>query len=95
MAQLSHRLDWFEESTIRKMTRIANQYGAINLSQGFPDFDPPREMIEELKRAAEEGPHQYAVTWGAQDFREALAIKQERFMGFKINPDENVVVQKP
>lgn len=92
MAQLSHRLDWFEESTIRKMTRIANQYGAINLSQGFPDFDPPREMIEELKRAAEEGPHQYAVTWGAQDFREALAIKQERFMGVKINPDENVVV---
>lgn len=92
MAQLSHRLDWFEESTIRKMTRIANQYGAINLSQGFPDFDPPREMIEELKRAAEEGPHQYAVTWGAQDFREALAIKQERFMGIKINPDENVVV---
>ena len=92
MAQLSHRLDWFEESTIRKMTRIANQYGAINLSQGFPDFDPPREMIEELKRAAEEGPHQYAVTWGAQDFREALAIKQERFMGIKISPDENVVV---
>lgn len=92
MAQLSHRLDWFEESTIRKMTRIANQYGAINLSQGFPDFDPPREMIEELKRAAEEGPHQYAVTWGAQDFREALAIKQERFMGIKINPNENVVV---
>ena len=92
MAQLSHRLDWFEESTIRKMTRIANQYGAINLSQGFPDFDPPREMIEELKRAAEEGPNQYAVTWGAQDFREALAIKQERFMGIKINPDENVVV---
>lgn len=92
MAQLSHRLDWFEESTIRKMTRIANQYGAINLSQGFPDFNPPREMIEELKRAAEEGPHQYAVTWGAQDFREALAIKQERFMGVKINPDENVVV---
>lgn len=92
MAQLSHRLDWFEESTIRKMTRIANQYGAINLSQGFPDFDPPKEMIEELKRAAEEGPHQYAVTWGAQDFREALAIKQERFMGVKINPNENVVV---
>lgn len=92
MAQLSHRLDWFEESTIRKMTRIANQYGAINLSQGFPDFDPPKEMIEELKKAAEEGPHQYAVTWGAQDFREALAIKQERFMGVKINPNENVVV---
>ena len=92
MAQLSHRLDWFEESTIRKMTRIANKYGAINLAQGFPDFDPPREIIQELQRAAVEGPHQYAVTWGAQDFREAVARKQEKFMGTKINPDENVVV---
>ncbi len=92
MAELSHRLDGFEESTIRKMTRIANQYGAINLSQGFPDFDPPREILEELQRAAVEGPHQYAVTWGAQDFREALAKKQQRFMGLKLNPDENIVV---
>lgn len=92
MLELSHRLDGFEESTIRKMTRIANQYGAINLSQGFPDFDPPKEIIEELQRAAVEGPHQYAVTWGAQDFREALAEKQEHFMGIKIDPNENIVV---
>ncbi|MBU3804863.1 MAG: pyridoxal phosphate-dependent aminotransferase [Candidatus Cellulosilyticum pullistercoris] len=92
MTQLSRRLDWFEESKIRKMTRIANKYGAINLSQGFPDFDPPKEIIEELQRAAVEGPHQYAVTWGSQEFREAVARKQERFMGIKINPDENVVV---
>lgn len=92
MTQLSRRLDWFEESKIRKMTRIANKYGAINLSQGFPDFDPPKEIIEELQRAAVEGHHQYAVTWGSQEFREAVARKQERFMGIKINPDENVVV---
>lgn len=92
MLELSHRLDGFQESTIRKMTRISNQYGAINLSQGFPDFDPPKEILEELQRAATEGPHQYAVTWGAQDFREALAEKQEHFMGIKINPNENIVV---
>ena len=92
MLELSHRLDGFQESTIRKMTRIANQYEAINLAQGFPDFDPPKEIIEELQRAAIEGPHQYAVTWGAQDFREALAKKQEHFMGIKIDPNENIVV---
>ena len=74
------------------MTRIANQHGAINLSQGFPDFDPPKALIEELQRVAIEGPHQYAVTWGAQNFREALAKKQEHFMGIKLNPDENIVV---
>lgn len=92
MPKLSHRLDWFEESTIRKMTRISNQYGAINLSQGFPDFNPPKEIIDELKKAADEGPHQYSITWGAEDFREALARKQEHFMGIKINPNENIVV---
>ncbi|WP_054739287.1 pyridoxal phosphate-dependent aminotransferase [Cellulosilyticum ruminicola] len=92
MLELSHRLDGFQESTIRKMTRISNQYGAINLSQGFPDFAPPPEILEELQRAAIEGPHQYAITWGAQDFREALAEKQERFMGLKLDPNENIVV---
>lgn len=49
MAQLSNVLDGFSESVIRKMTRIANKYDAINLSQGFPDFDPPKEIIESLK----------------------------------------------
>jgi Aspartate/tyrosine/aromatic aminotransferase len=92
MPQLSNRLDWFSESVIRKMTRIANKYGAINLSQGFPDFDPPKEILEGLKEVAERGPHQYSITWGAQNFREKLALKQEKFMGIKINPDENVLV---
>lgn len=92
MSKLSNRLDWFSESIIRKMTRIANKYGAINLSQGFPDFDPPKEILNQLKEVSEKGPHQYSVTWGAQNFREKLALKQERFMGIKINPDENVLV---
>lgn len=92
MPKLSHRLDWFTESTIRKMTRIALTYDAINLSQGFPDFDPPKEIIEELKRAAVEGPHQYEITWGARGFREALAEKQQKRMDIPIHPEENIVV---
>jgi len=74
------------------MTRIANQTGAINLSQGFPDFDPPVELLDSLKEVAQKGPHQYAVTWGAPNFRKALAEKQQRFMGIPIDPDSNIVV---
>lgn len=92
MAKLSTRLDGFDESVIRKMTRISNKYNAINLAQGFPDFDPPKEILDELARAAYEGPHQYSITWGAKDFREALAEKQEKFTGLKINPEENIVI---
>ena len=92
MPKLSTRLDGFTESVIRKMTRISNKYGAINLSQGFPDFDPPKEITDRLKTVADEGPHQYSVTWGAQNFRESLAKKQEKFMGISINPNENIVV---
>ncbi len=92
MPKLSTRLDGFTESVIRKMTRISNKYGAINLSQGFPDFDPPKEITDRLKTVADEGPHQYSVTWGVQNFRESLAKKQEKFMGISINPNENIVV---
>lgn len=92
MAEVSNRTRLFTESVIRKMTRVANQTGAINLSQGFPDFDPPVELVEALKEVAVRGPHQYAVTWGSQKFREALAKKQQRFMGVPIDPDKNIVV---
>lgn len=92
MPQTSERIRGFGESVIRKMTRISNQYGAINLSQGFPDFDPPAEIVEAGIRAMRNGPHQYAVTWGDPDFRRALAEKQSRFMGRDIDPDRNVVV---
>lgn len=92
MKELSKRTEGFTDSVIRRMTRVANQYGAINLSQGFPDFDPPKEITDRLKEVAECGPHQYALTWGAQNFREALARKQEHFSGMKINPDKEIVV---
>lgn len=92
MTQLSTRLEGFTESVIRKMTRISNEYNAINLSQGFPDFDPPKEITDRLKEVADEGPHQYSVTWGAQNFRDKLAEKQKKFMGIDINPNENIVV---
>ena len=92
MPQVSERTTRFTESVIRRMTRVASMYGAINLSQGFPDFDPPPELLEALRKTAEFGPHQYAVTWGAPNFRHALAKKVSRFMGLPINEDENIVV---
>jgi len=92
MPDTAHRLHQFTESVIREMTRIANAYNAINLSQGFPDFDPPPELVAAAKRALDEGFHQYAVTWGAPRFREALARKQRRWMGLDLDPDTNMVV---
>lgn len=92
MPQTSERIRGFTESVIRRMTRIANQYGAINLSQGFPDFDPPQALLDAGVQAMRAGPHQYAVTWGAADFRQALAAKQSRMMGIDIDPDRHVVV---
>ena len=92
MRALSDRTANFTDSVIRRMTRIANQYGAVNLSQGFPDFDPPKEITDRLAEIASVGPHQYALTWGAQNFREALAKKQEHFSGMKVNPDTEIVV---
>lgn len=74
------------------MTRISNKYGAINLSQGFPEFDPPKELKDALKIAAEKGPHQYEITWGSQNFRNALAEKQNRFMGIDIDPETQIAV---
>lgn len=74
------------------MTRIANECGAINLSQGFPDFEPPKELIE-AAHAAVDGPfHQYAVTWGAENFRQALANKLRHSLGYEVCPTTNLVV---
>ena len=92
MKKLSDRTAGFTDSVIRRMTRISNRYGAINLSQGFPDFDPPREITERLREVAEEGPHQYALTFGAKNFRDALSEKQEHFSGMKIDPETEIVV---
>ena len=92
MRPLSERTKDFTDSVIRRMTRISMKYGAINLSQGFPDFDPPEQLTAALAEAAKNGPHQYAVTWGAQNFREALALKQSRFMGMPVDPDTQIVI---
>jgi aspartate/methionine/tyrosine aminotransferase len=92
MPALSRKIEYFTESVIRSMTRIANACGAINLSQGFPDFDPPAALKAALEKAASGSLHQYAITWGAVNFRQALARKQSRFMNIPIDPDLNVVV---
>ena len=92
MPTLSSRTANFTDSVIRRMTRISNQYGAVNLSQGFPDFDPPQEILDRLAEVTKEDFHQYSITWGAQNFREALAEKQSRFMGRTIDPNGEIVV---
>lgn len=91
MQKLSERTAGFTDSLIRRMTRISLRYGAVNLSQGFPDFEPPREILDRLAQVAHEDFHQYSVTWGAQNFRKALAEKQSRYMGFGIDPDTEIV----
>lgn len=92
MPELSRRVGTFTDSVIRRMTRISDEYGAINLSQGFPDFDPPRPLLDALSKVAYEGPHQYSVTFGAQNFREALARKVSRTIKRTINPDNELCV---
>ena len=92
MKPLSDKTAGFTDSVIRRMTRVSNQYGAVNLSQGFPDFDPPKEITDRLREIAPHGPHQYALTWGAQNFREALARKHEHFSGMKVDPNKEIVV---
>ena len=91
MQALSNRTAHFTDSVIRRMTRISNQYGAVNLSQGFPDFDPPQAILDRLSEVSHEDFHQYSITWGAQNFREALAEKQSRLMGRQIDPNSEIV----
>ena len=92
MPQLSDRTANFTDSVIRRMTRISNQYGAVNLSQGFPDFEPPKEILNRLAEVTKEDFHQYSITCGAQNFREALARKIQHFSGVEVNPNEELVV---
>ncbi len=92
MKKLSTRTTYFTDSVIRRMTRISDEYGAVNLSQGFPDFDPPKEITDRLREIAGIGPHQYALTWGAKNFRDALARKMKHFSGLDIDPEKEIVV---
>ena len=95
MKELSNRTARFTDSVIRRMTRISNKYGAVNLSQGFPDFDPPAQLLDSLSAIASDPKplyHQYSITWDSQTMREALAAKQEHFMGMPVDPNQNIVV---
>ena len=91
MKDLSRRTADFTDSVIRRMTRISNRYGAVNLSQGFPDFDPPKALLDRLAQVSYEDFHQYSITCGAPGFRQALAEKQGRFMGRTIDPEREIV----
>ena len=92
MQEMSRKNKLFTDSVIRRMTRIAIDAGAINLAQGFPDFDPPKAMIDRLEEVSHQGPHQYPITMGAPNFRQALARKCGRFMGRPLDPDREIVV---
>lgn len=93
MQRLSKKTEHFTDSVIRRMTRIAYQYDSINLSQGFPDFAPPEMLLKRLgDTAGMLDVHQYSITFGDPGFRQALAEKQSRFMGFNIDPDTEITV---
>jgi len=89
---LADRTNIFTESVIREMTRLANLHGAVNLSQGFPDFPAPEEVKEAARRAISGDINQYAITWGARSLREAIAIKFTRLYGVAVDPEREVTV---
>jgi len=88
----ARRLDGMRESFIREMTRLALSCQAINLAQGFPDFDPPHEIIEAAHRALDSGTNQYTITWGTPALRQAIAAKMKRWYNLEYNPDEHITV---
>ncbi len=90
--RVSDRVQRFPESVIREMTRVAAVHGAVNLSQGYPDFDPPQELVRAAKLALENGYNQYSVTWGARELRDAIARKAKAFNGIDADPEKNLVV---
>jgi aminotransferase len=92
MIKTAARVGVFTESVIREMTRLAAEHGGINLAQGFPDFPAPAELLEAAARAMREGHNQYAITWGALSFRQALAEKVRWFNGITVDPDRNITV---
>ncbi len=89
---ISHKAEKFTESVIREMTRQANKYGAINLSQGFPDFSAPMELKQAAIKAIEADVNQYAITWGAKLFRDAIAAKVKWYLGLDVDPDREICV---
>ena len=92
MPKTSRRTSVFGESLIREMSRVAVKHGAINLAQGFPEGDPPAALVQAAKEAMDAGRHQYAVTWGSPELRDALAAKLTRCTGLAVDPARELVV---
>jgi len=93
MPRISARAETFGESVIRDMTRLALRHEAVNLAQGFPDFPCPPELKEAAKAALDADINQYAITWGAKRFRDAIAAKTSRtYPGWSVDPDTQVTV---
>src|SRR5215210_2298023 len=91
--QISDKAQTFTESVIREMTRLAIRHGAINLSQGFPDFACPQELKDAAKAAIDADVNQYAITWGAKSFRDAIAAKVSRtYPGWHVDPEREICV---
>ncbi len=89
---ISYKAEQFTESVIRDMTRLALKHGAINLSQGFPDFSAPEVLKKAASDAVYADVNQYAITWGAKNFRDALVEKMKRFMNVEIDPEREITV---
>ncbi|MDF1531430.1 MAG: aminotransferase class I/II-fold pyridoxal phosphate-dependent enzyme [ANME-2 cluster archaeon] len=92
LQKTSQRCDYFGESVIRDMTRLALRYDAVNLAQGFPDFPAPEELKKAACDAVTTDHNQYAITWGARELREAIAKKAARFNNIKADPEQEVTV---
>lgn len=88
----SIKSDQFSESVIREMTRLAMQYKAVNLAQGFPDFSAPGEIKAAAEKAIDADINQYAITWGSKSFRDAIAEKCERTLGLSVDPECEITV---
>src|ERR1041384_4458312 len=89
---VSRKASQFTESVIREMTREALKHGAVNLSQGFPDFPAPEEIKQAAVAAIAADVNQYAITWGARDFRQAIAEKTRWYLGLEIEPETEITV---
>jgi len=97
MAQVARRMlsakaEQFTESVIREMTRLAMKHGAVNLSQGFPDFAAPAEIKEAARQAISDDINQYAITWGAKPLRDAIVEKFERTQGIRVDPEREITI---
>src|SRR6202171_1393078 len=89
---LSHKVAHFTESVIREMTRQAMLHGAVNLSQGFPDFPAPAEIKRAAQDAIAADINQYAITWGAKSLRDAIAANFQRAQGIAVDPEREITV---